>query len=89
MKEQDLIALGFNRNDVTSEESGSPNDWYYYTYDFTEQLSLISIDSEEAEDKGWYVEFCDVQNEIRFTNIRELAKLITIIENAKICNKQE
>lgn len=84
MKEQDLIALGFDKEVVSAEESGCERDYHFYTYDFTEQLALMSNDSEEAEGKGWYVEFYDVQNEIRFTNIRELAKLITLIENAKI-----
>ena len=87
MKEQDLIDLGFERVDVTKEESGSPDDWYYYTYDFTEQLSLISSDNEEAEDRGWCVEL-DFDDEIQFTNIRELAKLMTLIENAKIWKKE-
>lgn len=83
MKEQDLIALGFERVDVTKEKRGYPNDWYYYTYDFTSGFGLISNDDEEAESKGWYVEMFQ-ETGIRFTNIRELAKLITIIENAKI-----
>ena len=84
MKEEDLISIGFERVDVTKEESGSPNDWYYYTYDLTQHFCLISSDNEEAEKDGWYVEFFEVENEIRFTNVRELAKLITLIENAKI-----
>ena len=80
MKEQDLIALGFEKR--ICDEDGQ--DWYYYIYRFVEHLELISSDSDEAEKNGWYVEFFEVENKIRFTNIRELAKLITLIENAKI-----
>ena len=87
MKEQDLIDLGFERVDVTKEESGSPDDWYYYIYYFTSGFGLISSDNEEAEKDGWCVEFLDV-DDIRFTNVRELAKLITILENAKIWTLQ-
>lgn len=83
MTEQDLIVLGFKRIDVTKEESGYPDDWYYYICDLTKHLSLISSDNEEAEKNGWCVEFLYV-DDIRFTNVRELAKLITLIENAKI-----
>ena len=83
MTEQDLIVLGFKRIDVTKEESGYPDDWYYYIYYFRSGFGLISSDNEEAEKDGWCVEFFDV-NDIRFTNIRELAKLMTLIENAKI-----
>jgi len=46
MKEKELIALGFNRKDVTAEESGEENDWYYYELDFaivTYVLSLLQM----------------------------------------------
>lgn len=78
MKEQDLIDLGFEKKVIIAR-----NTCHYYIYDLTEQLSLISSDNDEAEKNGWYVEFFEV-DDIRFTNVRELAKLITIIENAKI-----
>lgn len=84
MVEQDLIELGFKRVDVTAVESGYPEDWYYYTYDFTRGLSLISNDNEEAQLKGWYVEFFDTGTDIRFTSHTQLLDLIHIIENAKI-----
>ena len=83
MKEQDLIALGFKKGIMPDEESGHTEEWYYYTYSLTKKLELISNDNEDAEREGWYVEFYNLENKIRFTNIRELAKLITIIENAK------
>lgn len=83
MTEKDLIALGFKRVDVTKEESGNPNDWYYYTYDFTQHFSLISCDSDEAKKEGWYVEFFDVESEIRFKSRIQLLDLIELIENAK------
>ena len=34
MTEQDLIELGFKREDVGTEESGDTENWYYYVYDF-------------------------------------------------------
>jgi len=90
MTEKDLIYLGFKRVDVTAKESGSPNDWYYYTYDFTKDLIigglfLISCDNEEAkrEDGLWFVEIFDVDG-IRFTNVENLEKLIWLIENAQV-----
>lgn len=85
MKEQDLIDLGFKMIYVTAEESDCEDDWYYYTYEFTKFLELISSTNEEAEKKGnWYVEFFDSENEIRFDSKLELMDLIAIIENAKI-----
>lgn len=83
MTEKDLIALGFERVDVTKEESGNPNDWYYYIYKFAQHLELISSDSDEAKKEGWYVEFFDVESEIRFKSRIQLLDLIELIENAK------
>lgn len=83
MTEKDLIALGFERVDVTKEESGYTNDWYYFTYDLTKHLCLISNDNEEAKETGWYVEFLDVESEIRFKSRIQLLDFITLIENAK------
>ena len=83
MTEQDLIELRFERVDVTAEESGYKRDWYYYTYDFTNRLSLISNDDIEAEiTKGWYVEFFNTEDKIRFTDTYDVQELIKIINRA-------
>jgi hypothetical protein len=56
MTEQDLIKAGFERVDVSSEESGD-REFYYYTYDFGNgTFSLISPANDELPEKGWYVE---------------------------------
>ena len=83
MTEQDLIELGFERNDITAEESGHQNDWYYYTYDFGKNLSLISCDNEEAQIKGWYIEVFEVDT-IRFYTAEDVKKLIDIINKNKL-----
>ena len=82
MTEQDLIKLGFKKTYVTSDESGCDKDWFYYTYDLTKYLSLISNDNYDAETKGWYVEFLNGEGVI-FTAFTELEQLINIIEKAK------
>ena len=78
MKEQDLIDLGFERNDVSAEESGDVR-FYYYTYNITDELSLISSDNGEAEKNGWSVEMFDYDN-IEFTSKEDIEKLISLIE---------
>ena len=85
MREIDLINLDFTRNDETAEDSGAPNDFYYYTYDVG-NLCLISPSSDEVEEDGWYVEVFE-SPEIRFTNKTELEILITLLVNN--CNKDE
>ena len=82
MKEQDLIDLGFERKDVTAEESGD-FPFYYYTYDITKELCLISSDDGEAKKDGWFVEMFDY-DDIKFTNVEDLQTLITVIEKNKL-----
>lgn len=84
MTEQDLIELGFERNDITAEESGYKRDWYYYIYVFANVLSLISNDDMDAENKGWYVEFFDTEDKIQFTDTYDVQELIKIINRAII-----
>jgi len=83
MTEQDLIELGFEKNDITAEESGYQNDWYYYTYDFVNNLSLISCDNEEAQIKGWYIEVFEAET-IQFYTAEDVKKLIDIINKNKL-----
>ena len=84
MKEQDLVHLGFERVDVTAEQSGHENDWHYYTYDFTRGVSLITCDSDEAERTGeWFVEFFEAEQQIKFTDVSKLQKLMDLITEAK------
>jgi hypothetical protein len=82
MKEQDLIDLGFERNDVSAEESGHVR-FYYYTYDITDELCLISSDDGEAKKDGWSVEMFDYDG-IKFTSIEDLKTLIDVIEKNKL-----
>lgn len=79
MSEENLISLGFEKVDVTVEESGYSKDWYYYTYDFSKGFGLISCDNDEAEKDGWYVEIFEAED-IRFTSYQDLSTLIRIIK---------
>jgi hypothetical protein len=82
MKEQDLIDLGFERYDVSAEDSGDVP-FYYYTYDITDELCLISSDDGEAKKDGWSVEMFDYDG-IKFTSIEDLKTLINVIEKNKL-----
>ena len=82
MKEQDLIDLGFQRNDISAEDSGD-KPFFYFTYNITDELCLISTDNDEAERSGWYVELFDYEN-IEISNLEDLKSLIEIIERNKL-----
>ena len=79
MTEKDLINLDFTRVDETDENSVTPNDFHYYTYDVC-HFCLISPASDEVEEDGWYVEVFETP-EIRFTNPTELSILLTLLTN--------
>jgi hypothetical protein len=55
MTEQELIELGFIETIVTDEESNNGYDYYYYSLDIMEGLSLNSTDSDHITTHGWEV----------------------------------
>ena len=87
MKEQNLINLGFKKSYVTDlypeHKDSDLKPYYYYTYDITNELCLISSDNGEAEKNGWRVEMFDYEN-IEFKSLEDLKTLINVIEKNKL-----
>ena len=80
MKEEVLINLDFERNDVSEEESGDKA-FYYFTMDFGD-LCLISNDNDESEkDGGYFVEVFD-NMDIRIEDETDLKNLIEIFKRS-------
>ena len=62
MTEQNLIQLGFKKNEVTAQESGSDY-FYYYTFDIG-SIALITKESTSVIADNWSVflfDFLDVE----------------------------
>jgi len=80
MKEEDLISLGFERTEVTAEESGD-KPFYYFALDFglSRGISLISCDDEQAKEDGWYVEIFE-DDSIRFNEYQDVSDFIRIVK---------
>ena len=70
MKEQDLIDLGFTK------EFGE--DFYYYVYDFSKGLSLISQANDEVVDNEWFVEVFDYES-LKIDELNVLIDFINVI----------
>lgn len=85
MKEELLIKLGFERVEVSEEESGD-KPFYYYLKNFGEKnvLSLISPSNDEVEDGEWYVEVFE-DDSIKIIDEDDLEDFINIV--TKIINK--
>ena len=84
IEEQDLIDLGFNMVFVSKEESGAPNDFYYYHYDLFGDggPTLLSNANDEVINSRWKVELFDYDN-YYFDDIEHLTKFILSAKNVK------
>jgi hypothetical protein len=79
MKEADLIQLGFQRVDVSEQESGDKA-FHYYTYDIGNGvISLITQSNDEVDNNNWHVEVFD-DTSIRFETIEDITKFIQVTE---------
>jgi hypothetical protein len=80
MTEQDLKDLGFEKVNVSEEQSGD-NAFYYYVYDIG-YLSLISDTSDNIKKNKWAIQFLDY-DDININKREDLASLIKILESNK------
>ena len=55
MTEQELVDFGFDKVEVSDDESQNGYDYYYYMLDLLPGLSLISSASDESSDDEWKV----------------------------------
>jgi len=55
MKENEMIEEGFERVDVSPEESGDDKGYFYYKYNLTDTVALISEDSDSVNNDNWKV----------------------------------
>jgi hypothetical protein len=77
MNEQLLEQLGFSKEDGFDTSDNDTPDFYYYVLDIG-GVCLITNDSDDAEENGWYVEL--FEGDIRFTDIEQLQELITLLK---------
>ena len=77
MNEQLLEQLGFSKEESFDTSDNDTPDFYYYVLDIG-GICLITNDSDDAEENGWYVEL--FEGDIRFTDIGQLQELITLLK---------
>lgn len=80
MTESNIKKLGFERIDVTPEESGDIA-FYYYGYKIG-HIDLISNSNDNIQNDKWIVEI--LEGDIQFHDIKELKTVIQILERNKI-----
>lgn len=89
LREEHLVQLGFERQDVSEEESGDVA-YHYYTMDLSEtnrNFCLLSCANTETIDGEWFVEF--LETEIRFYHYEHLHNMIFQFQGLKRFTENE
>jgi hypothetical protein len=72
MTEHDLTILGFNKVEIKDLESQNGYDYYYYTFEIFEGLTLCSVDSDRVSDDNWYVTNLEWPDHFRLQTLLEV-----------------
>jgi len=72
MTEHDLTELGFNKVEVKDLESQNGYDYFYYTLEVFNNLTLCSVDSDMVSDDNWYVTNLEWHDHFRLQTLQEV-----------------
>lgn len=78
MTENDLINLGFERVDVSAEESGSETGYYYYTLDIG-KVGFITNANDEMVNGEWVCYLFDY-NTFIINDAKDLEQLLMLFK---------
>ena len=76
MTEQELIDLGFERQDAGECKWADP--FYYYSYDFDEGLYLLTPAHDEIEEGKWIAQL--MESRVIFEDAKELSLFINLLK---------
>ena len=79
MTENDLTNLGFNKVEVNDLESQNGYDYFYYTLEIFDNLTLCSVDSDRVENDNWYVMNLDWPDNFRLQSPQELLSFLQTV----------
>jgi hypothetical protein len=76
MTENELTDLGFSKVEVNDLESQNGYDYYYYTFDIFNNLTLISVDNDRVENKDWYVYNLDWPDAFKLQTVDQVLQFL-------------
>jgi hypothetical protein len=76
MTENDLTILGFNKVEIKDLDSQNGYDYYYYTLDVFNNLTLCSVDSDRVENNNWFVINLDWPEDFKLENLLEVQNFL-------------
>lgn len=79
MTESDLTNLGFNKVEVNDLESQNGYDYFYYTLEIFDNLTLCSVDSDRVQDGNWYIMNLDWPDNFRLQSPQELLSFLQAV----------
>lgn len=78
-----LTELGFERVDVTPEESGDPEGFHYYVYELANGECLLTEANNEITDEFYNVEFLTLTDLGKYQTYNDVKRLIDSIKRKK------
>jgi hypothetical protein len=82
MREHELVKLGFEKEEVSAEESGDKA-YYYYTYYLTDNCIFTSSANDEVKNNDWWV-YEEDSLFINTNNYSKVKNFISAFENIRI-----
>lgn len=82
MTETDLTDLGFNKVEINHVDSQNGYDYYYYTLEVFNNLTLSSVDSDVVENNNWFVVNFDWPKQFRLNSKDEVLNFIQFVKNS-------
>ena len=79
MTENELTDLGFNKVEVNDLESQNGYDYYYYTLDIFNNLTLISVDNDRVEGENWYVYNLDWPDQFKLQTADQVQQFLSSV----------
>ena len=76
MTENELTDFGFNKIEIKDLQSQNGYDYYYYTFDIFENLTLCSVDSDRVEDDNWFVINLDWPDHFKLNTLLEVQSFL-------------
>lgn len=81
--EKDLLAMGFEKIQVTPEESGDPEGYYYFCYELGNGECLLTQANKERDAIFYSVEFLNIPDLGKFWQSFDVRSLIEILKRAE------
>jgi hypothetical protein len=79
MTEQQLIDLGFNKVEVKDSESQNGYDYFFYTLDVFNNLTLMSVDSDQVKEENWYVYNLDWPDQFKLQTADQVQQFLSSV----------